>query len=105
MTQASKPIKWLKRAAKDLRPGDCDRWGSGPGMENSYRTITHVEFVGRGLVRVRHRETIDTFYDEYGENYLIDVASETPTDVREIRRAERLAEENTQKPQSPHDER
>lgn len=86
MPIASKPIKWVKRAAKDLRPGDCDKWGHGHGMENSFRTVSHVEFVGNGIVRVYHRETIASFYDEYGETYQVLVASEPVIDEREATR-------------------
>jgi len=86
MPISEKPIKWVRRAAKDLRPGDCDKWGHGHGMENSYRTISHVEHIGNGIVRVRHKETLDRFYDEYGEAFEVLVASEPPVDARRTTR-------------------
>ncbi|WP_103206214.1 hypothetical protein [Microbacterium testaceum] len=85
MPIASKPIKWVKRAAKDLRPGDCDKFGYGHGMENSFRTISRVEMTGRGIVRVWHRETLDSLFDEYGENHTVEVASEPAIDERATR--------------------
>ena len=87
MPLADKSIKWVKRQAKDLRPGDCDHWGHGPGVENSFRTISHVEFVGDGIVRVYHRETLPRIFDEYGESHSIMVASEPAIDVRARRAA------------------
>ena len=86
MPTSEKSVKWVKRAAKDLRPGDCDKWGAGPGMENSFRTISHVEHVGNGIVRVRHKETLDSIYDEYAETYEVLVASEPAVDARRATR-------------------
>lgn len=86
MPTSGKPIKWVKRAAKDLRPGDCEKWGTGHGAENSFRTISHVEFVGNGIVRVYHYETIPSVYDEYGEGFIVMVASEPAVDEREATR-------------------
>lgn len=88
MPIAAKPIKWQKRAAKDLRPGDCDKWGDGPGTENTFRTISHVEHVGNGIVRVYHKETLDSIFDDYGETYQVLVASEPAIDARRTTRDE-----------------
>lgn len=90
MVISSKPAKWQKRQAKDLRPGDCDKFGGGPGSENSFRTISHVEFVGRGIVRVYHHETIPSIYDEYAETFEVFVSTEPLIDEREAKRRENL---------------
>lgn len=91
MVTSSKPAKWVKRQAKDLRPGDCDKFGDGPGMENSFRTVSRVEFVGNGIVHVYHRETIPSYYDMYGETFEVLVSTEPLLDEREAKRRENHA--------------
>lgn len=74
MPNSEIPIVWEQRAAGTIREGDRTSWGYGQLMENSYRTVSSVERVGNGIIRIRHRETDDRFYSEYAETYPVTVA-------------------------------
>ena len=72
-------IQWEDRPAGTIQPGDRTKWGYGDVMQHAYRTVSQVEKIGRGIVRIRHKETDSRFYDEYAEGYVIKVARRDAT--------------------------
>ncbi len=63
--------EFAQKPAGLIKPGDRTQFGT--GYDENWRTVSRVERRTGGIVRIYHRETRSDFYEEYGEQYLVNV--------------------------------